>query len=99
MDNAVTELDKDITEARARAIGQGLNPATLLSYANGWERPSADDFRLVMQMAGFTESQAGNYVGVDPRNVRKWKKAEPAATYAGWCLLAYAAGLGVIFNI
>jgi len=87
---------EQIVEAQARAIEQGLNPACLLPFSLGWERPSAEDFRLVMQLAGFTESQAGQYVGVDPRNIRKWKAAAPPATYAGWCLLAYAAGLGMI---
>lgn len=86
----------DIMAAQARAIEQGLNPATLAPFSKGWVRPSPDDVRLVLQLAGFTESQAGQYVGVDPRNIRKWKAGAPAPTYGGWCLLVYAAGLGMI---
>lgn len=86
----------DIMSAQARAIEQGLNPATLCPFSKGWVRPSPDDVRLVLQMAGFTESQAGLYAGVEPRNIRKWKMGAPAPTYGGWCLLVYAAGLGMI---
>lgn len=86
----------DIRAAQKRAIEQGLNPSTLLPFSNGWVRPSPDDVRLVLQLAGFTESQAGQYAGVDPRNIRKWKAGQPAPTYGGWCLLVYAAGLGMI---
>lgn len=86
----------DIMAAQARAIEQGLTPATLYPYSKAWCRPSPDDVRLVLQLAGFTESQAGLCVGVDPRTIRKWKAGAPAPTYAGWCLLVYAAGLGFI---
>lgn len=83
-------------QARELAMEQGLNPACLLPFAQGWERPSTDDVRIILRLAGFTESQAGRYVGVDPRNIRKWKAGAPPPTYAGWCLLVYAAGLGMI---
>lgn len=86
----------DVAAAQARAIEKGLNPATLYPFSKGWVRPSPDDVRLVLQLAGFTESQAGQYAGVDPRNIRKWKAGAPAPTYGGWCLLVYAAGLGMI---
>lgn len=59
----------DIMSAQARAIEQGLNPATLCPFSKGWVRPSPDDVRLVLQLAGFTESQAGLYAGVEPRNL------------------------------
>lgn len=89
-------MEKVIVDVQARAIEQGLNPACLLPFSHGWERPTPDDVRLVLQLAGFTESQAGLCVGVDPRTIRKWKAGAPAPTYAGWCLLVYAAGLGFI---
>lgn len=86
----------DIMAAQTRAIEQGLNPATLAPFSKGWVRPSPDDVRLVLQLAGFTESQAGLCAGVEPRTIRKWKAGAPNPTYGGWCLLVYAAGLGLI---
>lgn len=89
----ITKLQQD---ARLLAIDAGLNPETLVPFSAGWVRPSGDDMRLIMKLAGFTGSAAGAYVGVDPRQIRKWVAGAPAATYAGWCLLVKAAGLGDI---
>lgn len=85
-----------ILEARERAITMGLSPDTLKTFSQGWIRPTGDDVRIIMQLAGFTESQAAQCAGVDQRSVRRWKVAEPAATYGAWCLLVHAAGLGFI---
>ena len=88
--------DAKIKAARQVAIDNGLNPNTLLPYTDGWERPTGDDMRIIMKLAEFTGSAAGNYAGVEGRTIRKWVAGAPGATYAGWCLLVYAAGLGMI---
>ncbi|WP_171884923.1 MULTISPECIES: hypothetical protein [Serratia] len=88
--------DSTIKAAQQDAIDKGLNPKTLLPYTAGWERPTGDDMRVIMTLAGFTGSAAGNYAGVEGRTIRKWIAGAPGPTYAGWCLLVYAAGLGMI---
>uniref|UniRef100_A8GLQ4 KorC n=1 Tax=Serratia proteamaculans (strain 568) TaxID=399741 RepID=A8GLQ4_SERP5 len=82
--------------ARESAIAEGLNPNTLLPFSSGWERPAGEDMRIILRMAGFTGSMAANYAGVEARQIRRWVAGEPPATYAGWCLLVVAAGLGYI---
>lgn len=82
--------------ARALAIKNGLTPDTLIPYVDGWIRPTGDDMRIILKLAGFTGSAAGNHVGVESRQIRNWVAGKPSASYAGWCLLVKAAGLGDI---
>lgn len=86
----------DILTAKERAIQQGLSPACLLPFSQGWESPSPQDVRIILQMAALTEHKAGLYVGLDQRTIRRWKSGTTAPSYAGWCLLVYVAGLGMI---
>jgi len=87
-----------IRAKRDIALSQGLNGATLLPSGLGWQTPTGDDVRVIIDMCGMSSLEVAVLLGVDARNVRRWKCEQTKITYAAWCLLVNAAGLGYIPN-
>lgn len=90
------------------ALSKGLNPGTLNSAVQGWEKPTGREVRLVLGLIGdpnrpghpMTGAQAAKYLGLaDGRAIRNWQSQDAQASsipYSAWVLLCYKAGLGLI---
>lgn len=74
-------------------VKESFRPAVLLSFSDGWEKPTAKEVRDLVSVAGLTGSQAGALVGVNGRTVRKWTGGEAAMPYAAWRLMCEYVGL------
>lgn len=71
-----------------------LKPAEL------WTRPTGNEIKEVLRLAGFTGSQAAKKLGLGQgadRTVRRWTREETKIPYADWALLCWFAGLGKIW--
>jgi hypothetical protein len=69
--------------------------------AERWARPSGDEIREAMPLAGFTAARAGLSLGLGPtgdRAVRRWLAEVAPIPYAAWALLCHLAGLGIIWQ-
>lgn len=80
---------------------------TLLTFSNGWERPSSDEIRIVLYIAGEAEGRPdkkltgdnfAKLVGVNPKTARRWIAPEDSANfqkmpYSAWRLLLQYAGI------
>lgn len=67
----------------------------------GWERPTGDEVKEVLRLAGFTGSMASKALGLGAkgdRTVRRWTGGETAIPYSTWALLCDFAGLGPIWR-
>ena len=83
----------------------GIRSSTLLSFDQGWEQPTPDEVRKLIEYAGrcvekekLTGKEVANITGVNPRNVRKWSAPENTSNfvripYAAWRLLLLHAGI------
>lgn len=72
-----------------------LNPAC------SWVRPTGEEIKEVMRLAGLSGSQAAAKLGLGTgggRTVRRWLAKDSEISYAAWALLCYFAGLGLIFD-
>ncbi|GAW47596.1 transcriptional regulator [Vibrio sp. 1733] len=72
-----------------------------LRPAEQWSRPTGEEIREVLRLAGLTGSQAAKKLGLGPsgsRTVRRWTGEESNIPYSAWGQLCYLAGLGVIWK-
>ncbi len=72
-----------------------------LCAAPRWQRPTGEEIREVLRLAGFTGEAAAKALGLGAngdRTVRRWVGEETAITYAAWALLCEFAGLGIIWR-
>lgn len=72
-----------------------------LRGAEEWERPTGEEIKEVLRLAGLTGSQAAKALalGTDGgRTVRRWTGAQSPISYANWALLCDYAGLGLIWR-
>lgn len=83
-----------------------IRPETLLPYSQGWESPTPDEVRALIEYAGqvtgknkLTGSEVARLAGIrDARTIRKWTAPQDAKNhtpipYAAWRLLLLYAGL------
>lgn len=71
-----------------------------LKPAGRWSRPTGEEIREVLRLAGFTGALAANSLGLGPngdRTVRRWVSEESEIPYAAWAVLCHFAGLGIIW--
>lgn len=64
-----------------------IRSETLLSFDSGWLQPSAEEVRALLSYIKFSGSDAGKYVGVSSRTVRKWVGGQSPIPYAAWAVL------------
>lgn len=72
-----------------------------LRPAQDWDRPTGEEIREVLQLAGFTGDMAAKALGLGAkgdRTVRRWISEDSAIPYAAWALLCNFAGLGLIWR-
>lgn len=72
-----------------------------LKPATRWVRPSGEEVREVLRLAGFTGAIAANELGLGAngdRTIRRWVSEETEIPYAAWALLCDFAGLGIIWK-
>ena len=78
-----------------------IRPECLRPYADGWEQPTGEEVRMVVNLANFSGSQAAKALGLGSqggRTVRRWIGEETPIPYAVWALLCNYAGLGCIWK-
>lgn len=73
--------------------------------AETWVRPTTDEIREILRLAGFSGGEAARRIGVrgkdgksGGRTVRKWISGEADIPYAAWALLCHYAGFGIIWE-
>lgn len=72
-----------------------------LCAATNWARPTSDELRTVLGLAGLSGSGAAGFLGLGQggsRTVRRWVGGEVPIPYAAWALLCHRAGLGLIWQ-
>lgn len=68
-------------------------PGLFDGYSEGWQPPSAAEFRELIRVAKLTRSEAGRLVGVSPGKIGKWAGGASDVPYAVWRLLSVYSGL------
>jgi hypothetical protein len=66
-----------------------------------WVRPTGEELREVLRLAGFSGSQAARVLGLGlkgDRTVRRWTSGDSEIPYAAWALLCDFAGFGAIWK-
>lgn len=79
-----------------------IRPECLRPYSQGWEKPTGEEVRLVLHLAGFSGKQAAKSLGLGDkgdRTVRRWVGEDSSIPYAAWALLCDFAGLGLIWRL
>lgn len=72
-----------------------------LRPGDSFERPSPEEIRAVLELAGLSGAGASDYLGLGRgggRTVRRWTGGDSHIPYAAWALLCHAAGLGEIWK-
>lgn len=72
-----------------------------LRPAERWERPTGEEVREVLRLAGLTGGGAARKIGLGQkgdRTVRRWISEDTHIPYAAWALLCDIAGLGKIWD-
>lgn len=72
-----------------------------LRSAERWVRPTGEEVREVLRLAGFTGCQAAKVLGLGlkgDRTIRRWISEDSQISYAYWALLCDYAGLGLIWR-
>jgi len=76
-----------------------IRPECLRAYSDGWQQPTKDEVRAVLNMAGLTGAAAASLVGIaDSRTVRRWTGGVSPIPYSAWALLCHAAGFGEVWK-
>ncbi len=72
-----------------------ISPRSLLEFGHvDFQHPSADDVFIACARSSLSSADLGTLLGVDPRNVRRWKSGEiKRIPYAAWRLLLCYIGL------
>ncbi|MFN7097006.1 MAG: helix-turn-helix domain-containing protein [Gammaproteobacteria bacterium] len=70
-----------------------ISPATLLSFEQGWQAPTAEEVRAVTHMTNLTGKQIADLIGVTSRTIRRYIGGEKPIHYAEWRLLLIYVGL------
>jgi DNA-binding transcriptional regulator YiaG len=74
------------------AIRQG----SLLLFTNpGYQQPSPNELRAVLNAGGLTGATAAALVGVSGRTLRKWTSGDRDIPYSAWRLLIISLGLAL----
>lgn len=71
-----------------------------LTEAEYWRRPTGDEVREVLRLAGFSGSVAASRLGLGSkgdRTVRRWVGEDSPIPYTAWAVLCSFAGLGNIW--
>lgn len=83
-----------------------IREETLLP-ASQWEVPTSDEVREMVRQTGLKAEDIIKLLGLTPhgaksgrgsRTVRRWTSGESRIPYPAWCLLAYEAGFGIIWE-
>lgn len=72
-----------------------------LRPATKWVRPSGEEVREVLRLAGFTGAVAAKELGLGPngdRSIRRWVSEDTDIPFAAWAVLCEFAGLGIIWR-
>lgn len=72
-----------------------------LRPAEEWTKPTGEEIREVLRVAGFTGARAAKKLGLGDkgdRTIRRWIGEDSNIPYAAWALLCDFAGLGCIWK-
>ena len=72
-----------------------------LKPAENWTKPSGDEVREALRLAGFSGSKAAKALGLGAkgdRTVRRWTGEDSQIPYAAWALLCDFAGIERIWR-
>lgn len=74
-------------------IKNQLNPKTLKPFNQGFQYPSGEEIKALINQSGFTGGHIGELIGVNPRRVREWQGLKNPIYYSEWRLLSALLGL------
>ncbi len=80
---------KYIVEVEVAGANRAINPRALAEFGEiEYEHPSPTDVTIACARSGLSSASIGTLLGVDPRNVRRWKSGQiKRMPYAAWRLL------------
>ena len=55
--------------------------------------PSAKEFETFVEQRGYSDDEAADIAGVNPRTIRKWKKGERRVPKSAWRLILLGKGV------
>ncbi|BBW84035.1 transcriptional regulator [Escherichia coli] len=71
-----------------------------LPFGAGWDCPTPEEIRTLMQIAELTGSKAATLTGLkDSRTVRRWVGGDTPIPFSAWAILVEYAGLGKIWKV
>lgn len=94
------QMQKPVEPIVSSLIEQNIR-LECLEQAEHWTRPSGEEVRQVLRMAGFSGATAARKLGLGAkgdRTVRRWTGGETPIPYTAWALLCNFAGLGMIWK-
>jgi hypothetical protein len=72
-----------------------------LRPAETWAKPTGDEIKEVINLAGFSRATAAKVLGLGKgggRTVRRWIGGDTSIRYTAWAILCELAGLGIIWK-
>lgn len=72
--------------------------ASCFQPAWNWTPPTADEFRLMLNVLGYSQTTFAYVIDVTDRTVRRWARGEKPIAYSAWCVLCTQAGLPPIWS-
>lgn len=73
--------------------------STCFQPARTWTPPTADEFRIMLNVLGYSQTTFAAIIDVTDRTVRRWAKGEKPIAYSAWCVMCTQAGLPSIWSL
>lgn len=79
-------------------VNAAIRPECLLPPPD-WQRPTGDEVRALLAIAGLTSARAAAILGMSSgRLIRHWKSGAGRIQYPAWAILCSVAGFGNIWE-
>ncbi|MDR3443291.1 MAG: transcriptional regulator [Legionella sp.] len=78
-------------------IQGGIRPECL-HKPNRWEKPTGEEIKVALSMAGWSGVELSRRIDTNDRTVRRWLSGDQPIPYAVWCILCVEANLGQIWK-
>lgn len=72
--------------------------ASCFQPASSWTPPTAQEFRIMLSVLGYSQTTFAGLIDVTDRTVRRWASGDKQVAYSAWCVMCTQAGLPHIWT-